>query len=273
VEELALVKADPGQLEQVVMNLAINARDAMPGGGVLSLETSHVVVDEAKAAALVVPPGNYVKLTVSDTGSGMDASVLDRLFEPFFSTKVAEGRGTGLGLATVYGIVQQSGGAIAVESQVGSGSTFRVYLPRSDEPSRERLVRGITGPGGSETVLVVEDEMPIRLLVERVLASAGYRVLLAANGCEALEMLEERGEQIDLVFTDVVMPDMSGPQLVKRLKESWPKVSVLFTSGFTDDEVFRRGLSEQDGNFIPKPYSATALKHKVRTLLDAVREA
>ncbi len=269
-EDVALVKADPGQLEQVVMNLAINARDAMPGGGVLTLETSHVTVDEAKAAALVVAPGEYVKLTVADTGSGMDAAVLDRLFEPFFSTKLTDGRGSGLGLSTVYGIVQQSGGAIAVESQVGSGSTFRVYLPRSDEPvQRERALRTIAGPGGTETVLVVEDDMPIRLLVERVLVGAGYSVLLAANGCEALELLEEHGEQIDLVFTDVVMPDMNGPQLVKRLAESWPKVAVLFTSGFTDDEVFRRGLGEQDANFIPKPYSAMALKQKVRALFDA----
>ena len=270
--DLAPVKADPGQLEQVVMNLAIHARDAMPVGGILSLETRNVVVDEVDAVRLVLAPGAYVLLTVADTGSGIDPAELDRVFEPFFATKLSHGSGSGLGLSTAYVIVQQSGGAITVESEVGSGSTFRVYLPQSvDAGSQGRMARPTVALGGTETVLVVEDELPIRLLVERVLAGSGYRVLLAANGCDALEVMEVHGGQVNLVFTDVVMPDMNGPQLVRRLEESWPQVEVLFTSGFTDDEVFRRGLSEQGAHFLPKPYSATSLQQKVRAVFEAAK--
>ncbi|MEW5958326.1 MAG: PAS domain S-box protein, partial [Chloroflexota bacterium] len=252
---LGRVKADRGQLEQVMMNLAVNARDAMPNGGALIFETANVVLDQAYARQrLEVEPGSYVLLAVSDTGTGMDRQTLNHIFEPFFTTKT-QGKGTGLGLATVHGIVKQSGGHIEVYSEVGHGTTFKIYLPRLEEeaePLEPALVRA-ESLRGSETVLVVEDEVWVRELVGFILRDFGYTVLEATHGAEALQLCAERPEPIHLLLTDVVMPDMSGRELARQLKLSRPPLKVLYMSGYTDDAIVHHGVLDEGVAFIQKP--------------------
>jgi PAS domain S-box-containing protein len=264
--EMATVLADPGQIEQVIVNLAINARDAMPNGGSLTIETQHAELGETAARRLAVPPGSFVRLAVSDTGIGMDAATVERIFEPFFTTK-PPGSGTGLGLSTVYGIVTQSGGGISVDSEIGKGSTFTIYLPRIEGAAHaSRTTPSAAVSPGIGIVLVVEDEAPVRRLAVDVLTAAGYRVIEAASGMEALQAMQRGEGPIDLMVTDVVMPGMSGVELAGRLAKSHPGMQVLYTSGFTDDPV--RGL-DGGAHFIAKPYSVTELTRRVRTMLES----
>jgi len=268
-EGLGSVKADAGQIEQVIMNLAVNARDAMPAGGMLSIATRNVELDDeyAKHHPYVVP-GPQVMISVTDTGVGMDAATQARLFEPFFTTKPA-GKGTGLGLATVYGIVKQSGGSVAVYSELGRGTTFKIYLPRVQEVAHEgQAARPTTIATGTETILAVEDDTPLRDLAKRVLRSAGYTVLTASNGGEALLLLEKHPGTVDLLLTDLVMPGMSGRDLAARLMQLRPQMKVLHMSGYTDDAILQHGVLDEATHFIHKPYSPAELARKVREVLD-----
>jgi PAS domain S-box-containing protein len=272
-EDLGPVMADSGQLEQVIVNLTVNARDAMPRGGTLTFVTRNVVLNEALAAGDGgLPPGSYVSLSVHDTGAGMDEATRARIFEPFYTTK-EPGKGTGLGLSTVYGIVTQSGGSIVVDSAPGRGTTFLVYLARVATPAVER--RHAKPPAalavGTETVLIVDDEAALRSVAARILSRHGYQVLTAANGGEAILLLERHEGPIDLLLSDVVMPGMSGPQLGERLQQRCPGLKLLFTSGYTDDVAFRHGLGGDRVQFIGKPYSIVDLTRKVREVLDAGR--
>jgi signal transduction histidine kinase len=268
--DLALIKADPGQLEQVLINLAVNARDAMPGGGDLTITTDNAELsDEHEERHLGAAAGNYVMLAVTDSGSGMTKEVQQRLFEPFYTTK-GPGKGTGLGLATVHGIVKQSGGDVYVYSELGHGTTFKVYFPRLTNGDQATIVpehRAIT-PSGSETVLLAEDDEAIRTLGARVLGSLGYNVLVARTGGEALRIVAEHKGTIDLIATDVVMPEMNGSQLVERVLEARPGIRVLFMSGYTDDEVMRRGVIDGQTAFLQKPFTPDLLAHKIREVLD-----
>ncbi len=268
-DTVAPVLADPGQVEQILMNLAVNARDAMPEGGQLTIRTGNTEIDEAYAKAHAgVVSGEYVMITVSDTGCGMDSEVLRHIFEPFYTTK-PEGKGTGLGLATVYGIVRQSGGHVHTYSEPGKGSTFRIYLPRTmavpTEQAESRPECPVTGAG--EHILVVEDEPALRGLLEEVLEEQGYRVSMATNGGEALLMIESNGLRPDLLVTDVVMPVMTGPELAKRLLQLRPGLKVLYMSGYTDDTVSRQGDLRLGAGFIEKPFSVTVLTQTVRRVL------
>jgi two-component system cell cycle sensor histidine kinase/response regulator CckA len=272
-EGLGRVKADPGQIEQVILNLAINARDAMPSGGPLTIETANVELDTVYAAHHAeVTPGPYVVLAVSDTGTGMDAATQARLFEPFFTTK-EPGKGTGLGLATVYGIVKQSGGHIAVYSEPGRGSTFKVYLPRVEgSPDAVESVPAATPPSrGSETVLLVEDEAELRELAEEVLSSRGYTVLQAGSPAEALQLAERHDGPVHLLLTDVVMPGMSGRELADRLLGARPALKALFMSGYTDTAIVHHGVLDPGTPFLQKPFTPDALVRKVRDVLDQSR--
>ena len=267
------VLADEGEIEQVLINLVVNARDAMPQGGRLKVEVRNVVVDEALCASHPsLRPGRNVMLRVSDSGMGMTSETMARAFEPFFTTK-EPGRGTGLGLATVYGIVKQANGVITVDSVPGSGTTFCVYLPvareqvEQDRPSAER--RTLTSRG--ETILLVEDEDGVRRLARRVLESQGYTVIEAINGDDALRLAADYGGVIDLMLSDVVMPGMNGRLVAERLVAARPETEVLFMSGYTDDEILRRGLLERGQRMLQKPFTATALAHEVRSVLDAKR--
>ncbi len=268
--DLALINADPGQLEQVLINLAVNARDAMPGGGDLTITTDNAELsDEHGERHLGAAPGTYVMLAVTDTGSGMTKDVQQRLFEPFYTTK-GVGKGTGLGLATVHGIVKQSGGDVYVYSELGHGTTFKVYFPRltTAEPVTITTEHRAITPSGSETVLLAEDDEAIRTLGARVLGTLGYNVLVARTGGEALRIVAEHKGQIDLIATDVVMPEMNGSQLVEKVLEARPGIRVLFMSGYTDDEVMRRGVIDGQTAFLQKPFTPDLLAHKVREVLD-----
>ena len=266
------VLVDRGQVEQVVMNLAVNARDAMPDGGALTIETDDVELDDSYAATHPsVNPGPHVMLAVSDTGVGMGEAIRSRIFEPFFTTK-GPGKGTGLGLAMVYGIVKQSGGSIWVYSEPGKGTTFKIYLPRVEgvQPPREPPPRPTpTAVTGTETILVVEDEEFLRELAARMLQMAGYTVLTASDGEEALQLLGRYDSPVHLVLTDVVMPGISGRELATRLATSHASVKVLYTSGYTDDVILRHGLLDRTTHFLSKPYSMDDLTRKVREALDA----
>jgi PAS domain S-box-containing protein len=266
---LGPVKADPGQIEQILVNLAVNARDAMPGGGRLTVQTADVEVDEASSRACPeLRPGRYAVLTVTDTGCGMDRQTLDRIFEPFFTTK-GQGQGTGLGLATVYGIVKQSGGHVRAESEPGRGATFQIYLPVvTEEPGFAEVARRRgPAPGGRETVLLVEDEEGVRAMARHVLESNGYTVLEAENGQDALRVVGGRGE-VDLLLTDVVMPHLGGRGLAEQVTALRPGVKVLYMSGYTDDTVIRTGVLESENEFLQKPFTTVALLEKVREVLD-----
>ena len=267
--DLGNVLADPGQIEQVIMNLAINARDAMPRGGRLTITTGNRVLDAAEAAALGVPrSGPSVMLSVADNGSGMDAVTRERVFEPFFTTK-EKGKGTGLGLSTVHGIVTQSGGAILVDSEPGRGTTFRMVLPRIEASVTEGKRRPAAAKtAGNETVLVVEDEEVVRRVIERVLKRAGYTVLSASGGGDALLMCEQHPGPIHLVLTDVVMPHMNGRELAERLTRMRPGLNVLYMSGYTDDAIVQHGVAQSAVRFVAKPFSATELSERVRAALD-----
>ena len=265
------VKADQGQLEQVIVNLAVNARDAMPTGGVLAIHAENVEVREPLDTGHgIVAPGEYVAIHVTDTGAGMDATTQNRVFEPFFTTK-SVGQGTGLGLATVHGIVAQSGGVITVCSEVMRGTTFTVYLPRARETAAKPTSSGghvSNEQGGGETILLVEDESSVRALARRVLVRGGFKVLEAASPTEAIRLAEAHASDIRLVLSDVVMPEMSGPSLAARLGELVPAVRILFISGYTDDEVVSRGLGAPDIDLLQKPFSAQQLVERVREALD-----
>jgi two-component system, cell cycle sensor histidine kinase and response regulator CckA len=268
------VRADPGQIEQVLVNLAVNARDAMPDGGTLSIEMANVDVDESYAA-LHEPftPGRYVRITVSDTGVGMDKETQTHIFEPFFTTK-EKGKGTGLGLATVYGIVKQSGGFIWVYSEPGLGSSFKIYLPRIEEAEevndREDVASVPQGTG--EVILLVEDDPSLRELVRELLESGGYTVLGAANGSEALQIASGRERAVDLLLTDVIMPGLSGRAVADRLRERWPHLRVLFMSGYSDEAISRQGILDPGFRYLQKPFNEVALAEAVRSAVHDARD-
>jgi two-component system, cell cycle sensor histidine kinase and response regulator CckA len=267
--ELAPVKADRGQVEQIVLNLAVNARDAMPKGGTLRIETANVELDEHYAKThLDVKPGRYVVLTVTDSGTGMTPEVQARLFEPFFTTKEV-GKGTGLGLATVHGIVTRSGGSVNVHSEVGKGTSFKVYLPRAD--AAEMVAETPSLPArphtGAQTVLVVEDEDGLRELAKRLLERQGYAVLLAAKADEALRLFDQNAS-IGVLLTDVVMPGCSGPELARQLVERQPGLKVIYMSGYTDEAIVQHGVLKPGIAFLHKPFTSESLGRKIREVLD-----
>jgi signal transduction histidine kinase/CheY-like chemotaxis protein len=268
---LGRVQADPAQLEQVLLNLVVNARDAMPRGGLLRIETADVVLDRAFVEShLGSRPGPFVRLTVSDTGLGMSAETRARVFEPFFTTK-PPGQGTGLGLATVYGIVKQSDGYIWVDSEEGQGARFDVYLPRVDAPAEAlpSVLAPVGLPQGSETILLVEDEDEVRELAREVLQLSGYTLLVARHGREALALAQAYRGSIDLLLTDVVMPHMSGRDLAQRLQEERPTLRVLYMSGYTEDAIVHHGVLDHDAQLLPKPFRSDTLATTVRDQLDA----
>ena len=266
-EDIGQILADPGQVDQVIINLVVNARDAMPNGGRLLIETAVLDLAEAYAASHIeVRPGPHIMLAITDSGTGMTPEVQSHIFEPFFTTKPA-GKGTGLGLATVYGIVKQANGAIFVYSEPGRGTTFKIVFPiATDVPVEEvEPVPAIARPGGVRTVLVVEDEEPVRKLVRKILEEDGYQVLEAINGGEALMTIDESQGEVDLVLIDVVMPGVGGPELITRLRETRPGLRVLYMSGYTDRTV----PLEQDAGaaFIQKPFTPAQLGQKLREVL------
>jgi CheY-like chemotaxis protein len=266
--DLAPVEADRAQIERVILNLAANARDAMPGGGVLTIETANVDIDEAQVSTHGDGgEGPHVLLAVSDTGEGMDEDVAKHLFEPFFTTKEA-GAGTGLGLATVFGVVKQSGGGIYVYSEPGRGSTFKIYLPAATaEPEPVEVLSDREAGRGSETIMVVEDDDGVRELVRLMLEANGYQVLSVHDADEAERICTSRA--IDLLLTDVVMPHVSGSQLAARLSAVAPAMRILFMSGYSDEAVVRHGELSEAAAFLEKPFTERALASKVREVLDS----
>lgn len=270
--ELGRVEADPGQLEQVILNLAINARDAMPVGGKLIIETANAELDQSYSQnhGRLVSPGPYVLLAISDTGSGMSSEVQAQVFEPFFTTK-EKGKGTGLGLSTVYGIVKQSSGYIWVYSEIGAGTTFKMYLPRVEKhPSQgQKIQEEEEDHSGTETILVVEDDQEVRNITSHSLDLYGYRVLTAVDGEQALHKLQEEKSQIHLVLTDVVMPQMGGKEMVQELKKIQPQVKILYMSGYTSNSIVHHGVLDQGVAFLQKPFTPNTLAGKVREVLDS----
>jgi PAS domain S-box-containing protein len=267
---LGSVMADPSQINQVLLNLAVNARDAMPRGGRLALETANVDLDQDYVRRhLAGQPGPYVVLAISDTGVGMDAETQARVFEPFFTTK-PEGKGTGLGLATVYGIVKQSGGFIWVYSEPGHGTTFKIYLPRVDAPHDRdaEAALGSEPPGGTESVLLVEDQQDLREMLQELLEGQGYTVLAAAGGDAALDLVRQHGGPIDLLLTDIVMPGMNGRELAGRVAVLRPEIRVLYMSGYSNGTISERGILVQGVQLLEKPYTSDALARAVRQALD-----
>jgi two-component system cell cycle sensor histidine kinase/response regulator CckA len=266
-ENLGHITADSGQLEQILLNLCLNSRDAMPDGGVLKIESADVRPDNPDVADSGLDAGKLVLLGVSDSGQGMDDYTKEHLFEPFFTTK-PEGKGTGLGLSTVYGIVKQSGATISVESSLGGGTTFRIYFPCTAadlSPAEVRPARH----GGSEWLLLVEDDQAVRELAERIFRERGYKVMATADGKEALRAFAAEPDRIALVVTDLIMPGMSGRELVQALHQIRPDLKALYVSGYTEDEIIRRGLHDPTVAFLHKPFTADVLLDKVRSLLDA----
>jgi two-component system, cell cycle sensor histidine kinase and response regulator CckA len=267
--DLGRVRVDPSQIEQVLMNLVVNARDAMPTGGKLTVETANVELDETYAAEH--PPvvaGPHVMLAVSDTGHGMDRTTQARIFEPFFTTKEV-GRGTGLGLSTVFGVVRQSDGHIWVYSEPGKGAVFKVYFPRVSAEDQEEVQRPRPAPkSGTETILVLEDEEQVRRVVIAMLVRGGYKVLEAATAAQALAIARQSDQIIDLLLTDVVMPTMSGPEVVKRVRETRPNLKAICMSGYTDETVVRHGILESGVAFLQKPITPDSLRQKIRSVLD-----
>jgi len=263
------VKVDPTQFEQVVVNLAANARDAMPRGGKLTIETSNAVLDDEYVAQhLGARPGDFAVLAISDTGVGMSQEVREHIFEPFFTTKEL-GKGTGLGLATVYGITKQNEGYIWCCSEEGIGTTFEIYLPRvaeAVEPAGQKMPRDVST--GTETILVVEDDRPVRNLAVRVLEGAGYTVLAAEGVEDAVEQVERHCGSLDLLLTDVIMPDGSGAELADRIAQIDPDIKVVYMSGYTDNTIVHHGVLDQGTAFIQKPFSAASLARSIREMLD-----
>jgi CheY-like chemotaxis protein len=270
-KNLRRVMADPGQVNQVLMNLALNARDAMPSGGLLTIRTANESGGANQNGGRGGSSGgDSVLLEVTDTGCGMDAATASQIFEPFFTTK-GEGEGTGLGLATVYGIVKQSGASITVRSAPERGTTFRILFPAATAIDPGQLTRDQPEPNdaGSETILLVEDDNAVRDLAQRILEMRGYKVLAARHGADALSIASIPDSQIDLVVTDVVMPGMNGRQFVEALRNHRPGVRVLYMSGYTDDDIIRRGLLDSSVAFLQKPFTARTLARQVRSILDA----
>ena len=255
-----MIRADASQMEQIIMNLAVNARDAMPGGGKLLIETSNVELDHAYAFVHpLVPPGRYVLLAVSDTGTGMDAETQAHIFEPFFTTKV-QGKGTGLGLATVYGVVKQSGGYIWVYSEVGKGTSFKIYLPRVDQLEEESQDQGSTeAPRGAGTILLAEDEQEVREVAREFLESGGYTVLEARDGADALQLSEKHAGTIDLLVTDMVMPGITGQELAARLHAKRKGLQVIFMSGYSEYAAVESMQSDQALRLLSKPFSRAVI--------------
>lgn len=269
-DNLGRVKVDSGQIEQILLNLAVNARDAMPSGGKLTIETANVTLDETFGQNPIgLKPGHYVMISMTDTGLGMTQKVKEQIFEPFFTTKEI-GKGPGLGLSIVYGIVKQGGGHIGVDSGLGKGTTFRIYLPRVDEVVEEEEEEEVSGlPRGNETILVVEDEEEVRKLTARILRKQGYNVLEASRGKEAFSLCEEQEGPIHLMVTDVVMPGLTGAELAKRFTELYPETKVLYMSGYTSDRfAIGHGNLEKGMEFIEKPFSIDRLAKKIREVLD-----
>jgi two-component system, cell cycle sensor histidine kinase and response regulator CckA len=269
--EPEMIETDRGQVEQIIMNLAVNAKDAMPGGGKITIETAGVVLDEEYIHSHVpMKPGRYEMLVISDTGTGMTEEVKSHIFEPFFTTK-EKGKGTGLGLAIVYGIVKQSNGYIWVYSEPGKGTSFKIYFPSVDKPagSIEKTKKEVQESiGGSETILVVEDDGMIREIIKKILNKSGYRILSAADSKEAIHISEEHEEKIALMLTDVVLPGMGGRELADLLVEKRPDMKVLYMSGYTDDAIVHHGILEKGLFFMQKPFTSNVLKEKIREVLD-----
>jgi len=269
---LGWTRVDRGQLQQIVLNLAANARDAMPQGGHLRLETFNVSIHErAPATQPFVAPGEYVALTVRDTGTGMNLDTRARIFEPFFTTK-EKGKGTGLGLATVYGIVKQNGGYIWAETEEGSGSEFQALLPRVPQPSDPPLVQAVLDfRCGGETILLVEDDPAVRRMAAEVLRGAGYQVLMAPSGADALRIATGHSGQLDLLLTDVVMPGVTGPELARQFIVKFPRIRILYISGYTDDAIGNHGLRKRTTRVLQKPFTHDSLAQGVREALGPVR--
>jgi CheY-like chemotaxis protein len=269
-ERLGIIRADPGQVEQIVANLAVNARDAMPGGGTVTMSTTNVMIDEAFAAGHDgAVPGEYVRLRVADTGTGMTPETRRRIFEPFFTTKEV-GKGTGLGLSTVFGIVQQSGGFVVVDSAPGQGTTFDVHFP-CVEPRGDAAVAagGARAENrGTETILIAEDNPQLRALTARMLTERDYIVLSAGTGDEALEVADRHAGEIDLLITDVVMPGMSGRSLAQAIRHARPGIRVLYVSGYSDDMLGQQGVLDPDIHLLAKPFTPETLADRVREVLD-----
>jgi PAS domain S-box-containing protein len=267
--EVGRVRSDPGQMNQVIMNLAANARDAMPRGGKLSLETRNAILDEEHGRQLSLPPGPYVMLCITDSGSGMDAETISHIFEPFFTTK-GPGQGTGLGLSTVYGIVKQSAGSIWVDSQPGRGTSVEIHLPRIEEPLTEAAQKpaGPQSPRGSEAILIVEDDQMVRKMVCQVLRMYGYQVVEAASAGDALRACDAFQGPLSLMVTDIVMPQVSGQELAARVAPRRPEMRVLYISGYNDDAVVRHGVFNNTTSFLQKPFTPSVLAKKVREVLD-----